>query len=368
MPLLLSDRAVLASPVPLVTRAEARARGIAVDAPAYTRIRSGVHAPTGPYSALPPWDRYAARVHAFARTHPDAVLCLESAAVAHGLPRFGEARDIHVFAPGRTRSRRFGDVCVHTSEDPRALDRRGSLLVTSLLDTTTDLARVLPPAQALAVVDAAISAAQGGTLQLAALRAHAAAQASSRGSAQLRRLWEQADGRAESPAESVSRAVIAWCGYEEPELQHEFHYDGVDDRVDFLFPSVGAVGEADGWGKYDLADPERAATHLRDEKRREDRLRRHQHPFARWELADAWRIRPLCHALDAAGVPRVRPREAAMLATLQRHPREVARHLPALRPMPRPALLSAAADRETPDPARDTPAEAGCDAKSGFSR
>ena len=326
MPLLLADRAALVSPVPLVTRAEARARGIALDTPAHVRIRSGVYAPAKLYSDLPPWDRYAARVHAFARTHPDAVLCLESAAVGHGLPRFGEARDIHVLDGGRAHSRRFGDVAVHTGVDPRTVERRGPLLVTSLLDTAVDLARVLPPAQALAVVDAAISSKQGGTLRLDSVRAHATERATSRGSAQLLRLWEQADGRAESPAESVSRAVISWCGYEDPELQHEFYYDGVVDRVDFLFRSVGAIGEADGWGKYDLQDPEKAAEHLRDEKRREDRLRRHHHPFARWELADAWKVDPLCRALDAAGVPLRRAREAAMLATLQCRPREVTRH------------------------------------------
>ena len=334
MPLLLTDRATLASPVPLVTRAEARARGISLDTPAHKRIRPGVYAPTKPYAELAPWDRYAARVHAFARTHPEAVLCLESAAVAHGLPRFGEARDIHVFEPGRAHSRRFGDVCVHTSTDLRAVERHGALLVTSLLDTAVDLARVLPPAQALAVVDAAISARQGGSLGLKALRAHAAAQAASRGSAQLRRLWEQADGRSESPAESVSRAVISWCGYEDPELQPEFHYEGVVDRVDFLFPSVRAVGESDGWGKYDLKDPDKAAEHLRDEKRREDRLRRHCHPFARWELADVWKVDPLCRILDAAGIPLIRPRETAMLATLHRRPREIARSVAREKPVP----------------------------------
>lgn len=337
MPLLLADRAVLASPAPLVTRGEARARGITLDTPAHTRIRPGVYAPAAPFAELPAWDRYAARVHAFARTHPDAVLCLESAAVAHGLPRFGEARDIHVFEPGRAHSRRYGDVCVHTSRDPRSVERRGALWVTSLLDTAVDLARVLPPAQALAVVDAAISPRQGGALGSTALRTHAAAQVAGRGSAQLRWLWGRVDPRAESPAESVSRAVISWCGYEDPDLQQEFHYEGVLDRVDFLFRSVGAVGEADGWGKYDLTDPGKATEHLRDEKRREDRVRRHHHPFARWELADAWKVDPLCRALDAAGVPLVRPRESAMLATLQRRPRELTRHRPPRREKPHPA-------------------------------
>ena len=333
MPLLLSDRAMLTSPLPLVTSSESRALGIRIRAATHVRVRSGIHASRHAYEALKSWERYAVRVHAFARAHPDMPLCLESAAVAWGLPHFGETKDIHVYDPARTRSRRFGDVAVHTSSDGRSIERRGGLLVTSLLDTVTDLTRVLPPAEALAVVDAAISPTQRGRLRLAALREHASAQATSRGSGRQRWLWDRADGRSESPGESISRAVIEWCGYEDPELQRTFHYERAQDRVDFHFPSVRAIGESDGWGKYDLNDPEKAARQLKEEKRREDRLRRHDHPFARWVLADAWRVEPLRSALSGAGVPLVRPPQPAMLATLQQRPRAV-RH-----------------QREKPDPA-----------------
>ena len=323
MPLLLSDRAALTSPVPLVTSAEGRMLGIRVASTAHVRVRSGIYAPRTAYLALPPWERYAARVHAFAVAHPAAVLCLESAAVIWGLPLFGETRDIHVFDADRSRSRRFGDVCVHTSMHGRAVARRGPLLCTSMIDTVVDLSRVLPPAEALAVVDAAMSRTQGGPLDLTELREHADAQTTTRGSARQRWLWERADGRSESPAESVSRAVIEWCGFEDPELQENFHYEGVRDRVDFFFRSVGAIGESDGWRKYDLEDAAKAAARLKDEKRREDRLRRRGHPFARWDLSDVWRIAPLQRALSAAGVPLVRPPQPAMLATLRSRPRAV---------------------------------------------
>lgn len=323
MPLLLSDRAALTSPVPLVTAAESRALGIRIRAATHVRVRSGIHAPRAAYLALKPWERYAVRVHAFARAHPDLPLCLESAAVAWGLPHFGETKDIHAYNPARSRSRRFGDVAVHTSSDVRSVERQGGLLVTSLLDTASDLTRVLPLAEALAVADAAISPAQGGLLSLTQLREHASAQGMSRGSGRQRWLWERADGRSESPGESISRAVIEWCGYEDPELQQTFHYEGAEDRVDFHFASVRAIGESDGWGKYDLDDPEKAARLLMDEKHREDRLRRHDHPFARWVLSDAWRVAPLRRSLSAAGVPLVRPPQSAMLATLQLRPRAV---------------------------------------------
>lgn len=318
----LADRAVLTSPLPLITVEEARMLGISLRRSTHIRLRRGIHVERATYLALQPWDRYAVRVHAFARRHPDAVLCLESAAVIHGLPLFGETRDIHVYAPDLTSSQRFGDVCVHTSLDEREVTQVGGIPVTSLLDTVADLARLLTPARALAVVDSAISPAQGGTLRVPELRSRAGGQRNSRGRVRQYWLWEHADGRSESPGESVSRAVIGWCGFETPELQRRFRYEGHDDRVDFLFPSNGAIGESDGWGKYRLEDAAKAAELLADEKRREDRLRRHGHPFARWDLTEAWRVSPLRSALAAAGVPQRHPEQPTMLASLTKRNRE----------------------------------------------
>ncbi len=321
MPLRLVDRAVTSPPIPLMTAAEARALRIDVASPAFARVRRGIYADSAAVAKLRPWERYALRVHAFALAHPDAILCLESAAVLHGIPLFGEARDIHVFSPERTASRRFGDVCVHTSADPRSVVAVGTTLATSLVDTVADLARLLPPAQALAAVDASISPVQGGPLELDGLRETAEARVSGRGRRRLRWLWGFADPQAESVGESVSRAVTAWSGFEAPMLQPVFRYEGEEDRPDFLFPSVRALGESDGWGKYDFGDPAAAEAHLRREKRREDRLRRHGHPFARWNLADALRVTPLCRALAAASVPLVFTPDRAALATLRHSPR-----------------------------------------------
>lgn len=319
--LLLADRAATASPLPLVTARDARVAGLSLPARGWFRVRHGVYVDQAEYDKLPPWVRYAVRVHAFARVHPDAVLCLESAAVLHGLPLFGETRDIHVYDPDRPASRRFGDVFVHTSHDPRSIAEVGGVLATDLTDTVADLARALPPAPALAVVDASISPAQGGTLALEALRSIGASRTDRRHLRRLGWVFAHSDAAAESPAESISRAVILWSGFERPVLQREFQYEGAKDRVDFFFASTGAVGESDGWGKYGLDDPDAAALRLRDEKRREDRLRRHGHPFARWDLSDAVRVEPLVRALTSAGVPVIRPAQQAMLATLRSHPR-----------------------------------------------
>ncbi|WP_396657379.1 hypothetical protein [Microbacterium sp.] len=331
MPSTLAQAAVTRSPLALVTAADARVLGIRVPSPAHHRVRPGVYVDAAPWRRLAPWQRYCVRVHAYLRCRPDAVLCLESAAVVLGLPLFGEPRDIPVSAPGARTSRRFGDVVLHTSDDDREITRIEGALVTSLLDTVVDLARAHPPARALAVADAGISARRGGTLVLDELTARNAQRRSRRGRARAAWALDRADGDAESVGESVSRAVIEWCGYERPELQRVFRYEGHIDRGDFYFPAANAVGESDGWGKYQLHDPQTAARMLAAEKRREDRLRRHGHGFARWDLADAVRVRPLEVALAASGVPRVRPREAAMLATLGDRRRDAPPVAPPLR-------------------------------------
>lgn len=321
--LLLTDRAVLESPVPLIERDEARMLGIALRPATHLRLRRGLHADRAAYRKLKPWERYAVRVHALIRARPNAVLCMESAAVLLGLPLFGEPRLLHVFDPDVQHSQSFGDVRVHTSADGRDVTFVGGTPVTSLLDTTTDLARVLAPAKALATVDSALSAVQGGWLTLDELHQRCVSQQNSRGRARLRWTLEHADARAESPGESVSRAIIEWCGFEPPELQREFRYEGHLDRADFYFPGRRVIGESDGWGKYSLDEPEAAARLLAKEKRREDRLRRHGHPVARWDLADAWKVQPMASALRAAGLSPQHPTQPAMLATLHDRSRDV---------------------------------------------
>lgn len=323
MPLLLDTRAVTASPLLLMTTAEARLTSVSLSASTWLRVRKGIYVNREAYAKAKPWTKYEVRVHAFARQHPDAILCLESAAVIHGMPLFGETRYIHVYSPDRKHSRRFGDVVVHTGIDPRVLVRVDGVLATSLRDTAVDLARVLPPARALTVVDSVISPTQGGPLTIGELSDHAASQQNRRGTARLRWVFSRANGLSESPGESVSRAVIEWCGFETPELQREFRYGGTIARSDFYFPSNGTIGEADGWQKYQLEDPKKAAELLADEKRREDLLRSKGHPFARWDLHGATRVDPLMDALTNAGVRRIAPPQTQMLSTLKDRSRQI---------------------------------------------
>ncbi len=281
----------------------------------FIRVRTGVYAERRLWHGLAPWDRYLARVHAVAARRPGTVFAFESAAALLGLPIFGEPADIHVYDPERSRSRRFGDVAVHTSEDPRMI-RSGVISVTSVADTTLDLLRVLTPAFALAVADAAIAPRRSDAADRSHMRALAESRANPRRRDQV--LWavDRADPRSESPGESISRAVIEWSGFEAPELQRWFSSEGFDDRVDFFFPRARAIGESDGYGKYAASEAPEAVRAVVAEKRREDRLRRQCDGFARWDQADALAVTPLRRKLHAAGLRPERAEHAAMLATL----------------------------------------------------
>ncbi|GAA1470198.1 hypothetical protein GCM10017607_08630 [Microbacterium thalassium] len=290
----------------------ARRRGLA-------RVRPGVYADGAAWRALSPWDRYRHRVEAVALTWDDPVFCLESAAVLGTLPVFGEPRDVHVLDSGGT-SRRYGDVVVHGSMDDAETVRHDGIAATALVPTAVALCRVLPPAFALAVADAALRQ-SAESLDFAAL---GRAAADRRGRRRLDWVHERATAVAESVGESVSRAVIEWLGFEAPELQTAFEHEGFTDRVDFFWRVRRVIGESDGWGKYDADDPRAMKAHFVDEKRREDRLRRNEGPMARWEWADMMRGTPLGDKLSAAGLTPARPAARALLDTLRSNPRSVA--------------------------------------------
>jgi len=282
--------------------------------PSLVLVRRGVYAAREAWQALAPWEKYLARVHAVAATVRHPAFCFESAAALHGIPVFDEPRDIHLLS-GSSASWRHGDLIVHGSSEKRALAPVDGIALTGKLDTAIDLCRVLPPAQALAVGDVALRGvrALGTPIDLAE---YGRAQASRRGLRQL--AWVQARVRAdaESVGESVSRAVIEWLGYAEPELQVTFHSEGKSDRVDFFWRDASVIGESDGYGKYDASDAHATKRIFVNEKLREDRLRRQVKGFARWDWGNTIAYEELDARLRSAGLTPVRPRQPAMLDTL----------------------------------------------------
>jgi hypothetical protein len=292
------------------------------------RVRAGVYVLREAWDPLPPWERYRVRVMAVARTWRAPIFCLESAAVLQGLPIFGEPSHIHVLsADGH--AWREGDVVVHGHADEREIVDAGGQGCTSIADTAVDLGRVLPPAFALAVVDAAARrmTASGMTLDV---QERGRGRSNRRGVRQLDWIQPRMAAASESVGESVSRAVIEWLGYEAPELQREFCYEGVTDRADFFWIRRRVIGESDGYGKYAASDADEMKTHFVREKMREDRLRRHEGGFARWDWSDAIGYRSLDEKLRAASLVPLYARQEGMLDTLARNPRSLvpARNVP----------------------------------------
>jgi hypothetical protein len=314
------------SPVELVHVADAFTGTRALRDPSrFHRVRAGVYSARLEWDRLAPWGRYLARVHAYALINPHAVFAYESAASLLGLPVIGEPALIHVYDVGRAKSRRFGDVFVHSCVAAPSTTTLAGLTMTTIATTAVDLMRVLPAPFGLAVADAAVSPVQGGPLTLRHLEAAAAAMPNTRGRALRNLLLPMVDARSESPGESVSRAVIIWSGFERPETQQEFVTDGITDRADFWWPSVRAIAESDGYGKYLGDSSDDTVERVIAEKRREDRLRRRCDAFGRWDWVACIGVAPLVRELERIGIPRVDRPRALLLSTMRTNPRSMPR-------------------------------------------
>ncbi|MFG6401840.1 hypothetical protein [Microbacterium sp. P04] len=301
-----------ASPVALIPARATTHSTRAVRSGELVSVLRGVYAPAAEWGVLAPWDRYLARVHAATLVYPDGVLCLESAAAARGLPVFGDPGRVHLLADARGRSHTTGAVEVHTSVEPRVLEEIDGVLVTGLADTVVDMARARHNAIALAVADAALR----GDPQLnpALLGAVNEGRMSSRGRLRARWPLHRATRLAESPLESVDRAVLEWLGFPPPQLQVWLG----GDRVDKWWAEAGIAGESDGDVKY--AGPlETATTALRKRHARDARLFRNgARAVPHWGWTEALAADPLHALLVSAGLRAEAPRNTAQLFALRR--------------------------------------------------
>lgn len=204
-----------------------------------------------------------------------------SAAVVHGLPLLvphtGPPVLTRLRVPGseRPQGRNAARLVAHVPPQHRTVVHGAP--VTAVARTAIDLARLGSPLDAVVVLDAAL-----GRAGREALSEVLAVEAGWPGVARARRAVEFADGRSESPLESVGRLRIAELGLPAPELQVLVgDEDGPIGRVDYLWEEHRTVGEADGRLKY----VDQAA--LWFEKQREDRLREAGFEVVRFGWADA---------------------------------------------------------------------------------
>ncbi|MFM9877609.1 MAG: hypothetical protein ACKVOG_07140 [Rhodoglobus sp.] len=275
--------------------------------------RELVRVKRGAYCAAEVWrsatdpERHRMRVTAAAAAHPHAVFSHWSAAAVLGLPLIGRwPSTVHVAADRATGGRSEVGVTRHCRglRDEEVVGV-GTLRVTSIERTLVDLAVTQPFRFALSPADHAL---REKLTSKDALMEYLDEPV--RGRPRALRVCELADGRAETPGESLSRGTIHQLGFPPPELQVRHVTGTIVEFTDFEWQEFRVIGEFDGLGKY-LRDEFRAgrtvAEVVIDEKRREDRLRRSSgSSFARWGWDDALRMTPLRDILLESGLPIVR--------------------------------------------------------------
>lgn len=275
------------------------------------RIRRGVYSRNDTLDAREAHRRLMLATMQF--VEPSNVFTHESAAVLHGLP-LPTVPTSTVFMTRRTtghadrRSSLRVRNTVLSSDETTHID---ALPVTTLARTTVDLARLLPYEWGVAVCDAA--------LRLGLTRAELADGVGRhhrlRGLPRARMAAQFADGRAESPAESISRVQLDLAGLPAPELQYEvYDDDGVFvARADFGWPELRLVGEVDGKWKYgELLKPgQRPEDAIMREKNREENIRQSGHWVVRWDVGTLGRPGELAERVSRAMAIQQRTMRAA---------------------------------------------------------
>ncbi len=220
----------------------------------WRRLRRGVFCLAGTWDGATPEARHLLVALATARAGADGdsrVLSHATAAVIHGLPVPHAALEaVHVTRPpGR---RRMTSARCRTYRAALPADEvvvRDGVLVTSVPRTVADCLRHRPRPDAVALADAALHSGRTNEEKV-------------RQALQRQTGWPWAgaagltmalvDGRRESPLESRSAVVMADHGIPTPVLQWQVRTARGDvmARVDFAWPELGVVGEADGRTKY----------------------------------------------------------------------------------------------------------------------
>ncbi len=227
-------------------------RGVYAEADAAARARSSRHG-----------GRLLRIAAAVAIAGRDAVASHRDAAIVHGLDVLdGPAQDhVTVSRPRGTAGGRADRpsvrVCPSSLPAEQMTIRRG-IPVTSIARTVVDVARTTPFRAGVVTADSALRDWRTSKAELVAILATCA---SWPGIRRARRVVDFADGRSESPLESISRVAFADGGLPAPDLQVWVGSDAwAIGRVDFLWREHRTVGEADGASKY--SDPGRARSQL----------------------------------------------------------------------------------------------------------
>jgi hypothetical protein len=207
----------------------------------WTRLRYDVYAD----SRLEQDHRLACQAAALTLP-PEAVISGRSAAVLHGVEHAADFVDpVHVTVPP---SSAFGPrlgLVVHAGDlDSDDIERLDGLPGTSQLRTAWDLAAWHPLVLAVPIIDVLL---REGVLAAADLAHYAAQREGQRGSQRARRAFALADGRAESPPESVLRVRLTLADLPPPMVQFAVVLpNGLVLHPDLAWPEYLVALEYDG--------------------------------------------------------------------------------------------------------------------------
>lgn len=269
-----------ASSVPMFTKAELNAAG--VDEPMIrslvvegrlVRHDRGIYAPR--LEGTPDPMTVRIRAHNAAASGGTHVYTHTSAARIWGLSVWRTRPLVHVaHASRRGDGGPSGDVVRHNQRIPeREVRVVDGLRVTSLERTIIDCARLLPFEQAMVIADSGLAhRADKDWLQRLVVEGKA-----TRGIRKVREILRLADGRAESPAETRFRLLLAEWNIPEPEMQLWIRTEGGRVRVDFGWSNRRIVIEVHGYAKYSDYGPI-------DRKVAEQRARE------AWLVGAGWRV------------------------------------------------------------------------------
>ncbi|MEY9952584.1 hypothetical protein [Leifsonia sp. EB34] len=250
------------------------------------------------------------RLFAMTRARPP-VFAYWSAALIHGLPLLNAPpATIHVLAAAATEGAAHG-VVAHRRTPGTAPVRRRDLLATTAGETVAALAGRTSFLEGVVLADHALHTGAFGEREPLTTRAELVGAAELLADPAERRralaVARFADGRAESPLESVSRATMALAGAPPPELQLQVcDLFGVVARLDFCWPGLAIAGEADGaqklqhpaFRRFPEVRQELAARAERDRRIEQTGLR-----VVRWRWATGRRLDLMREFLLREGVP-----------------------------------------------------------------
>lgn len=255
----------------------------------------------GLYAVVPDWleaseaQRHRATCRAALLATPGCAVGHVSAATVLGLPTpagpLGPVRLVALDGQLRTGPRGGWRVVLHGSLEAGEWEVRDELVVTTPGRTVADCLRTMRLTDGLAVADQALRCELTTTGELVDMRRRMRRWP---GVLKLRTAIGLVDHRRESWLESASVAAAHLRGLGRPLSQVWIHtLDGrLVGRVDFLWPALGVIGEADGLGKYrgDFDDagggPDAVARRVLAERDRERALEALGFGVARWGVAD----------------------------------------------------------------------------------